>query len=157
MQKSKRGRPRLDVETEQVAVRLPKGWIDAMRPHGLSKEIRDRLYRSLFEEHIEGSRDPHMVKLAAQIEQLAKDVRRATGADWHADRISHQIFLETLKLLFAHQPAPTADTARIKPPDAPSAAAMIFNSYLETVREHEEREQAVTMKPTLRSKLEEHR
>jgi hypothetical protein len=153
MQNSRKlGRPRLDAETEQVAVRLPKPWVDAMRPH-LSQNIRDRLYRSLFEEHLDRERDPHMVKISGQIEELARSVRRATGADWHADRISQQIFLETLRLLFASLPVPTAELSSVKL-DPQAAAQIIFNSYAETVREHEQREKTIVMKPTLRSQLE---
>lgn len=136
MQKAKRGRPPIAEETEQVAVRLPTAWIAAMRPH-LSQNIRDRLYRSLFEQEISEQRDPHLVRLGGQIEELARRVRRATRADWHADRISHQIFLEALRLLFESEPAPTAELSSIKS-DPKQAAELIFNSYLEEVREYEQ-------------------
>jgi len=146
MQKAKRrGRPPIDAETEQVAVRLPKAWIEAMRPH-LSQNIRERLYRSLFEQQLSEQRDPHLVRLGGQIEELARRVRRATRAEWHADRISHQIFMETLRLLFESEPTPTAEISNVKS-DPKQAAELIFNSYLEEVREYEQGK-------NLRSKLE---
>ena len=106
-----------------------------MQPH-LSQNIRDRLYRSLFDEEIEAARDPHLVKIAGQIEELARRVRRATRADWHADRTSHEIFLETLRLLFESEPPPTAKISKLKS-DPKQAAEVIFNSYIEEVREYE--------------------
>ncbi|MEH2546649.1 hypothetical protein V1283_003294 [Bradyrhizobium sp. AZCC 2262] len=136
MQKAKRGRPPIAAETEQVAVRLPKAWIKVMQPH-LSQNIRDRLYRSLFEEQIDQQRDQHLVRLSGQIEELARRVRRATRADWHSDRLSHQVFLETLRLLFEAQPAPTAEASTLKS-DPNQAAEVIFNSYVEEVREYEQ-------------------
>lgn len=145
MQKTKRGRPPIDAETEQVAVRLPKAWIEALRPN-LSQNVRDRLYRSLFDEQIDAQRDPHLVKLGGQIEELARRVRRATRADWHADRLSHQIFLETLRLLFESKPLPTDQISQLKS-DPKQAAELIFNSYVEEVREYEQGN-------VIRSKLE---
>ncbi|MCA1512162.1 hypothetical protein [Bradyrhizobium sp. NBAIM01] len=154
MQKSprKRGRPPVGEETEQVAVRLPRAWIEMMRPH-LSQNIRNRLHRSLFEEQIDQQRDQHLVRLGGQIEELARRVRRATRADWHADRISHQIFLETLRLLFESEPAPTAEISNVKS-DPKQAAELIFNSYIEEVREHEQGKHTMRMKQTLLSKIE---
>jgi hypothetical protein len=136
MQKARRGRPPVAAETEQVAVRLPKEWIEAMRPH-LSQNIRDRLYRSLFDEQIDEQRDKHLVKLAAQIEELARRVKRATRADWHSDRLSHQIFMETLRLLFEAQPAPSNDVSTLKS-DPHQAAEVIFSSYVGEADDYEQ-------------------
>lgn len=132
----RRGRPPLDGETEAVNVRLPKAWVEWMRPH-LSQNIRDHLYKSLFEAQVDAQRDPHLVKIAGQIEELARRVRRATRADWHADRLSHQIFMETLRLLFEAQPAPAAEVSKLRS-DPKQAAELIFNSYVEEVREYEQ-------------------
>lgn len=132
MQKS-RGRPKSPVETEQVAVRLPKTWVEHFQPH-VSKQIRERLARSFADE----ARDPQMLKIAGQIEELAKAVRRATGGfDWHSDQTAHAIFLETLRLLFADLPAPKAKQMKGKM-DPAAAAALIYNGYAMTVRELEQ-------------------
>jgi hypothetical protein len=125
----KRGRPKALVETEQVAVRLPKAWVDHFRPH-VSKEIKEHLARSLMDE----GRDPHLVKITGQIEEIAKDVRRATGFEWHADQQAHQIFIEALRLLFANLPIPKAKLSKV-PMDPKAAATIIYNRYAETVRE----------------------
>jgi hypothetical protein len=127
----KRGRPKALIETEQVAVRLPKAWVDHFRPH-VSKEIKEHLWRSLLDER----RDPHLVKIAGQIEEIAKDVRRATGFEWHADRQAHQIFIEALRLLFADLPIPKAKLSKA-PMDPKAVATALFNRYAETVRELE--------------------
>jgi hypothetical protein len=128
----KRGRPKALIETEQVAVRLPKAWVDHFRPH-VSKEIKEHLWRSLLDER----RDPHLVKIAGQIEEIAKDVRRATGFEWHADQQAHQIFIEALRLLFVNLPIPKAKLSKKASMDPKAVATIIYNRYAETVRELE--------------------
>jgi hypothetical protein len=128
----KRGRPKALVESEQVAVRLPKVMVKHFRPH-VSKEIRERLARSLMDD----GHDPHLRKIAGQIEEIAKDVRRATGFEWHADQKAHQIFIEALRLLFANLPVPKAKLSKV-PMDPTAVAIIIYNRYAETVRELEQ-------------------
>jgi hypothetical protein len=122
-----------------------------MRPH-LSQNIRDRLHRSLFEEQIEAARDPHMIRISGQIEEIAKSVRRATGSDWHADRASHLIFIEALKLLFESSPAPDTDVSNVTW-DPKEAGRLIYRTYAETARELEQ-QRSLNMKATIRSKME---
>jgi phosphate starvation-inducible protein PhoH len=144
----RRGRPGAKLPTEQIAVRLPKAMVDEFRksPRGLSGEIQERLFSSLF------ASDPRFVTLSGQIEELAKDVRRAIGADWHSDKKAHQVFLETIKRLLADLPEPTAELSAVKA-DASTAAEMIYNRYAETVREAMTKSETV-MKPAIRQQLE---
>jgi hypothetical protein len=144
----RRGRPRARLPTEQIAVRLPKAMVDEFRksPRGLSGEIQERLFGSLFVS------DPHFVLLSGQIEELARDVRRAIGVDWHADKKAHQVFLETIKRLLANLPEPTAELSAVKA-DASTAAEMIYNRYAEAVREAATKSETV-MKPAIRQQLE---
>jgi hypothetical protein len=127
----KRGRPKALIETQQVAVRLPKAMVKRLQPH-VSKEIRNRLANSFCDE----ARDPRMLKIAGQIEELAKDVRKSLGAEWHADQYAHQVFIETLRLLFAGLPVPKGKQAKLKAEPA-DAAKMIYNRYMITMRELE--------------------
>lgn len=132
MQKrTKRGRPEALIKTEQVAVRLPLEMVANFRPH-VSQQIRERLAWSLWED----GRDPRLRKLSGQIEEIARDVRGATGFDWHADHTAHQIFIEALRLLFADLPVPKAKKSKLAL-DPAAAAAMIYNRYAANVRELE--------------------
>ena len=140
----KRGRPKALIETEQIAVRLPKAMVAELRPN-VSKEVRERLARSLFDD----KRDPALRLLAGQIEQLAKEVKFAIGVDFHADKIAHQVFLETLKLLFADLPAPRARASTIKA-DPKVAAELIYNRLKATGQKGAK----PTMRPTIRHLLE---
>jgi hypothetical protein len=149
MQKVKKmGRPKATVETEQVAVRLPKYMIDLLKPH-VSEAIRNRLGRSFFDDE----RDQHLVKLAGQIEELANDVRRTTGCEWHTDKLSHEIFIEALRLLFDGLPVPEQQVSTYDLGDPRTAARTLYNRYAEQVRELEQ-SPATKMKPTVRSQLE---
>jgi hypothetical protein len=129
----KRGRPKAKIETEQVAVRLPKMMLKYLRPH-VSKEIRERLARSLFDD----SRDQSLRKLEAKIERLATEVRQATGFEWRADSYSHQVFVEVLRLLIADLPVPEAREAKLNVEPA-QAAALIYTRYTNDVRELEQK------------------
>jgi hypothetical protein len=111
-----------------------------LQPH-VSQNVRERLARSLFDDR----RDPHLVRICGQIEELAKDVRRATGAEWHADGTSHAIFIEMLKLLFADQPAPPASSASSTDPRA--TATFLYRRYAQSLREAEQQGYTV-LKPT---------
>jgi hypothetical protein len=127
----KRGRPKALIETKQVAVRLPVAMVEEFGPY-VSEQIRERLARSLFDE----ARDPHLRKLAGQIEEIAKDVHGATGFEWHSDQTAHHIFIEALRLLFANLPVPKAKKSKVAL-DPAAAAAIIYNRYAATVRELE--------------------
>jgi hypothetical protein len=82
------------------------------------------------------ARDPHLRKLAGQIEEIAKDVHGATGFEWHSDQTAHQIFVEALRLLFANLPVPKTKKSKVAL-DPAAAAAIIYNRYAATVRELE--------------------
>jgi len=151
IQKKPRGRPRARIENEQIALRLPRFMAQKLREAGhsreggLSSEIRERLARSLFDD----ARDPQLWLLQGQIEQLAKEVKFNTGADFHADKIAHRIFLETLKLLFADLVEPNAQISTIKA-DPKVAAELIYNRLKATGK----RNAKTTMRPTIRHLLE---
>jgi hypothetical protein len=140
----KRGRPKALIETQQVTVRLPKAMVAELQP-SVTKEIRERLARSLFDD----KRDPALWLLEGQIEQLAKEVKFAIGADFHADKIAYQVFLETLKLLFADLAAPKVRTSTIKA-DPKLAAELIYNRLKATGKKRAK----PTMRPTIRYLLE---
>jgi hypothetical protein len=149
IQKKPRGRPRARIENEQIALRLPRFMVQKLREaghsrEGLSSEIRERLYRSLFDD----ARDPQLWLLEGQIEQLAKEVKFNIGADFHADKIAHRVFLETLKLLFADLVEPSAQISTIKA-DPKAAAELIYNRLKATGRNAEP-----TMRPTIKHLLE---
>jgi len=144
----KRGRPKAAEETEQVAVRLPKSMVAQLRPN-VSKEIRERLAQTLFDDE----RDPNLRKIAGQIEEIANDVRHATGSEWHADESSHHIFIGALKLLFADLKVPKAKSSAVKM-DPIAAARLLYNRYAENARELEQRDRPIKMKPRLRRQLE---
>jgi hypothetical protein len=99
-----------------------------------SAQIRERLAQSLFDD----TRDPNISKLQAQIEQLAKEVRLQTGQDWHADRYSHAIFIEVVRLLLADLTAPKADGGAQFSVEPAQAAGMIYTRYVNDVREWEQ-------------------
>jgi hypothetical protein len=133
MYKSKRvGRPKAEIATEQVAVRLPVVMIEALSPQ-ISKSIRERLARSLSDD----MRDQRLARLQGQIEQIAKDVRGATGHEWHTDRQAHLIFIEALKLLFDDLPVP-AQQVSDDLGDVRTAAKILYQRYAATVRELEQ-------------------
>lgn len=148
---AKRGRPRALVETEQVAVRLPRFMVDRFRKgrHGLSREIQERLARSMHFDQVE----PHLRVLCGQIEQLAKAVHRAFGQEWHADQRAHRTFIETVRLLLndlERQP-PSERKATVKA-EPTHAAELIYNHFVATTRDaHEGR---VEFRPSLRQILE---
>jgi hypothetical protein len=149
IQKKPRGRPSARIKSEQIALRLPDFMVQQLRQaghsrEGLSSEIRERLARSLGDD----ARDPQLRSLQGQIEQLAKEVKFNFGADFHADKTAHQVFLETLKLLFADLVEPNAQISTIEV-DPKVAAKLIYNRLKATGRNAEP-----TMRPTIKHLLE---
>lgn len=127
----KRGRPAAPLPTEQVTVRLPRFMLEQFRKgRGVSKEIQERLVGSLDFDHAE----PNFRDFVFKIERLALDIERAMGAPWYADIKAHDVFLETLQLVLADLPKPTAQVSEIKA-DAGTAAQLIYNRYVSTVRD----------------------
>ena len=130
----KRGRPPSRLPTEQVTVRLPRAMLERFRRNGrgVSAEIQARLTGSIYDDE----RDPQLRKLEGQIEQLAKDVRRTFGAEWHQDEKAHRTFIETLRRLFDDVPLPAAQISKIAA-DPITAADLIYRLYVGTVRDLE--------------------
>jgi uncharacterized protein (DUF4415 family) len=131
-----RGRPRNKYETEQVSVRLDRSIVEELRNNrrGLSKEIQERLARTIFEDKDE----PHIRLLTGQIRQLAKDVSEALGAEWHADKKAHLTFVEAVKLVLADLPIPSAQVTSVKIDDPAATARVIYNIYTAVIRELEQ-------------------
>ena len=131
----KRGRPPSRLPSEQITVRLPRAMLERFRRggNGVSAEIQRRLTESIEDEE---RRDPELLKLEGQIEELAKAVRRALGAEWHKDKKAHQTFIETLARLFDDLPVPSK--TEVDPEVDPIAAAkLIYRHYVATVRDLE--------------------
>jgi hypothetical protein len=130
----KRGRPPARIPTEQVTVRLPRAMLDQFRRggRGVSAEIQERLFRSLFDD----ARDENILLFAGKIEQLAKDVHGALGAHWYEDEKAHHVFIETVKRLFADLPVPSAQISK-SPVDAKTAADLLYNRYVAVIQDYE--------------------
>jgi hypothetical protein len=125
--------------TKQVTVRLPKEWVEAFEnPNkggkGVSAEIQERIFRTIEIDDVE----PNFRKLTAQLEQLARRVRRHYGADWFADRDAHATFLDCARRLFGDLPAPSKKLSASKsPPEL--VGEVIYNDYVAGVRDAERR------------------
>jgi hypothetical protein len=78
--------------------------------------------------------------LVGQIEQLAKDVGRTFGAEWHRSPRAHRAFLEAMRLLFAEVPVPESNVGEAEI-DPVAAAQVIFNRFIALSREYEEQGQ----------------
>jgi hypothetical protein len=128
------GRPPAALETVQVGLRLPKVWVEQFqRGRGVSKEIQERLFQSFFDD----ATDPKLREFWGQLEQLAVDVRRAFGAEWHDDQKAHLAFIDAVRRLIADLPVPTeqVSTLNIEPS---IAGQLIYNQYLATIRDLKE-------------------
>jgi hypothetical protein len=141
----KRGRPPAKVETVQVAVRLPREWVEQFRKEGgVTKAIQKRLFDSALLDDV----DPEFRKLWAQIEQLAKWVRRLYGCEWYEDQNAHKAFVDTVKRLVMHLPEPAASTVDIG--HAPEVAAeFIYRAYVAELQEAERGEHRMEFKTLL--------
>jgi hypothetical protein len=147
----KRGRPPARIQTEQVAVRLPREMVGRFRKsrRGVSGEIQDRLWRTIIED---GSTEPNFRELVGRIELLAKDVGRAFGAEWYADQKAHRTFVDVVRRLLADLPEPADQITTIKA-DPTVAGELIYQRFVSTMRELEEKG-STEMKPTIRYLLE---
>ena len=129
----KRGRPPAPFPTEQVTVRLDRAMLgEFRRGRGVSAEIQERLARSIqFDQQ-----DTHLRKLVGQIDELAKEVWRTLGVEWHEDQKAHRTFIEVLRRLFADLPIPefrVSDTRF----DSIDAAELIYNRYVRSLHDFE--------------------
>jgi hypothetical protein len=142
----KRGRPKAQIETMQVAIRLPRVWVEQFRKSegGVSKAIQERLARSTLSD----ATDPKMRELAGQIEQLARRVRRLYGAEWYEDQAAHKTFIETVKRLIVELPEPAERRSDVSYPSE-LAAEFIFKDYVAELQELEQGE--VRMKPSIKT------
>jgi hypothetical protein len=146
--RQKVGRPKAPYETVQVGLRLPKGWVEEFqRGRGVSKEIQERLARSIFDD----ATDPKLRELWGQIEQLAVGVRRAFGTEWHADQRAHGAFVETLKRWLADLERPTAKTSTLDV-DPAAAAQIIYTTYVQMIED--QKQGRTVMRATARHELE---
>ena len=130
----KRGRPPAPFPTEQVTVRLDRAMLgEFRRGRGVSAEIQERLARSIqFDQQ-----DTHLRKLVGQIDELAKEVWRTLGVEWHEDQKAHRTFIEVLRRLFADLPIPEFSWFRIRVRFI-DAAELIYNRYVRSLHDFEE-------------------
>jgi hypothetical protein len=120
------------VESAQVAIRLPRIWIDQFRKSegGVSRAIQERLARSTMADET----DPKFRELAGEIEQLARRVRRLYGSEWYEDGLAHQTFIKTIARLLNALPEPPTRTAKVSfTPE--QAAEFIFKDHVEERKE----------------------
>jgi hypothetical protein len=130
----KKGRPPAPLETMQVAVRLPKTWVEKFREAegGVTRAIRDRLEQTIISEGI----DPKFLKLFGQVEELSKRVSRYYGAEWHQDLNAHRTFVEAVRRLLSDLPEPAASAAETQ--HTPELVAeVIYRDYVRSAREDE--------------------
>jgi len=129
----KRGRPPSPFATVQVSVRLPKEIVDEFgKRGGVSAEIQERLWRSVFDE----KRDQKFRMFAGKMEKLATDVHNTLGAHWYEDRKAHQVFVEAVRRLLADLPVPAAEISEL-PMDVEAAADLLYRRYAGELREIE--------------------
>jgi hypothetical protein len=129
----KRGRPPSPYETEQVTVRLAKTMVDRFKKAaGVSKEIQERLWRSVYDEE----RDQQFRVFAGKMEELAKAVRHTLGVHWYEDRNAHQVFVEVVRQLLADLPVPGAEISEL-PTDVKAIADLLYRRYASELREIE--------------------
>src|SRR5260370_379573 len=84
MARQRKGRPPRDGEAMlRTSLVLPREVLDRLRAseRGVSEEIRDRLVGSLLDDE----RPAETRMLVAEIVQLAEEVRRDFGTEWHTD------------------------------------------------------------------------
>lgn len=119
-----------------VGVRLPVAMVQQfIAGRGKSKEIQERLARSVFDDE----RDQVLIGvLFGQMEQLAGRVGKTFGARWYEDRKAHGAFFELVRRLLDHLPAPVADISTLSDNEAAIAPAIIFRQYLDDVKSSEE-------------------
>jgi uncharacterized protein YwbE len=144
----KRGRPPAKVETVQVAIRLPREWVEQFRKEGgVTKTIQKRLLTSTNFDEV----DPEFRKLWGQIEELAKRVRRLWGFEWYEDQNARKTFVGVVKRLLTDLPEPAARSTKMSyTPEI--AAEIIYRDYVAQLQELKRGD--VRMKPSVKTLLE---
>lgn len=130
------------LETEQLNVRLPVVLVEdlhkaaAARGWPLSKEIRERLAGSIFDDAVR-VKDPGLSDLLAQIGELSRRVRQHYGAPWSADALALAAFKVVARQLVADLPMPAG--AAVEPAYPPELVAdVIYRGYVAERREPKE-------------------
>jgi hypothetical protein len=113
----------------RMPVQLHTDLVKAAAKNGrrFSKDVRDRLAKSLFED--QWRRDNgELETFLGQIRELAQRVSRYYGAEWHADASAYAAFVETVTRLIAARPAPKGKLSQSA--HAPAVVGeIIFQQY----------------------------
>jgi hypothetical protein len=139
-----------------TAVVLPREMLDQLREsgrergRGVSEEIRNRLGGSLLDDTL----DQTTRLFTGEILELAREVRRDCGAEWHADVNAHEVFSGAVAdQLASHKPTATSAAAAsgtTTPPDDPAVVGRaIARAYR---RDREEMEAIITRQRMEKSK-----
>src|SRR5258708_425104 len=132
-----------------TAVVLPQVTIERLKKsgRGMSEEIRARLTSSLLYDEL----DPKTRLLAAEIIQLAEEVRREFASEWHADVNTYKAFIAAVAdQLESHRPTAVSDSTGTTSHDAPpeTIGRVLARRYRRDRQELEEKGFVSRSRPT---------
>jgi hypothetical protein len=134
--------PAKPIETAQYQIRMPVQLHTALVKaaaavgRGFSKDVRDRLGKSLLEDEWRRANGELEIFLG-QVRELAQRVSRYYRADWHADADAYAAFVEAVNRLIATRPKPKGKSAASE--HAPAVVGeIIFRQFVTETAEYEQ-------------------